>query len=64
MEKTNRENWDESENMFVEKQPGQIRHWKNLTSLILVNIKTEPDKLETSACAYFKERFKTFPNLL
>ena len=39
-------------------------HLKTLTSPILMNIKTEPDKLETSACAHFKDLFKTFPNLL
>ena len=37
---------------------------KKLTSLILISIKTEPKKLETSACAHFKEFFKTFPKLL
>ena len=49
--------------MFVEKQYGKSAIEKNLASLILVSIKTEPDKLETSACALFKELFKTFFSL-
>ena len=64
MDQTNTANWDGTEHKFEEKQSGQIHYRKESTSLILVNIKTEPDELETSACAHFEELFKTYSNLL